>query len=96
MTSFDLASLAEPIATATSIHRLIEQGKLELDHDDTSRDFAASGEEGITIRRSSTRAASSQNPIAEYALGPQKWENLIAIKPFSPLGKSSNTRTSIF
>ncbi|MGC4002971.1 MAG: serine hydrolase domain-containing protein [Pirellulales bacterium] len=91
-TVFDLASLTKPIATATSIHRLIEQGKLELEAPVARYlpDFAASGKEGITIRHLllHTSGLIPDNPIADYALGPQKaWENLIAIKPVSPLGE---------
>jgi uncharacterized protein YbbC (DUF1343 family)/CubicO group peptidase (beta-lactamase class C family) len=50
-TIFDLASLTKPVATATSIHLLAEQGKLRLD-DPVVRhwpEFAVEGKQAITI-----------------------------------------------
>ena len=89
-TIFDLASLTKPISTATSIHRLVEQGKLELDAPVARYlpDFAANGKEGITIRHLllHTSGLIPDNAIGDYLLGPQKaWEKIMALKPDDPL-----------
>ncbi|MFQ3592577.1 MAG: serine hydrolase domain-containing protein [Gemmataceae bacterium] len=47
-TLFDLASLTKPIATATSVFKLVEQGKLTLD--DPVRKWVPGFREGITLR----------------------------------------------
>lgn len=52
-TLFDLASLTKPVATATSVMRLVEQGKIRLT-DPVARYlpvFAAGGKEAITIEQ---------------------------------------------
>ena len=85
-TVFDLASLTKPIATATAIHRLIEQGKLELDAPVARYlpDFAVNGKDKITVRHLllHTSGLIPDNAITDYALGPKKaWENIFALKP---------------
>jgi len=89
-TVFDLASLTKPIATATSIHKLVEQGKLELDAPVAKYlpAFAANGKEKITVRHLllHTSGLIPDNAIGDYAMGPEKaWENLLAIKPVAGL-----------
>src|SRR6187549_2445041 len=52
-TVFDLASLTKPIATATSVMILVDQGKLKLDEPVATYlpEFAAGGKEKVTVRQ---------------------------------------------
>lgn len=90
-TVFDLASLTKPLSTATSIMKLVEQGKLSLD-DPVSKhllDFAVEGKEAITIRDLMVHRSGliPDNAIADYADGPLKAkERLLALKPTAPVG----------
>lgn len=89
-TVFDLASLTKPIATATSIHKLVEQGRIDLDAPVAKYipPFAENGKEKITVRHLMlhTSGLIPDNAIGDYALGPEKaWENLIGIKPVAEL-----------
>jgi CubicO group peptidase (beta-lactamase class C family) len=66
-TVFDLASLTKPIATATSLMVLADQGKIDLD-DAASRyvpEFAARGKRAITIRQLLTHVSGlpSETPV---------------------------------
>jgi CubicO group peptidase (beta-lactamase class C family) len=72
-TIFDLASLTKPIATGTSIHHLIEAGKLDPS-DKVSKhwpEFAANGKEGVTVEHLllHTSGLTADNAIADYANG---------------------------
>jgi CubicO group peptidase (beta-lactamase class C family) len=90
-TVFDLASLTKPLATATSIMKLAEQGKLSID-DPVSKhlpDFAAEGKEAITIRDLLVHRSGliPDNAIGDYLEGPIKAkERLLALKPTAPVG----------
>jgi CubicO group peptidase (beta-lactamase class C family) len=72
-TIFDLASLTKPIATGTSIHHLIEAGKLDPS-DKVSKhwpEFAANGKENVTVEHLllHTSGLTADNAIADYAHG---------------------------
>jgi uncharacterized protein YbbC (DUF1343 family) len=72
-TIFDLASLTKPIATATSLVVLADQGKLDLD-DRASRyvpEFAARGKDSITLRQLLTHVSGlpAETPIDDYEHG---------------------------
>ncbi len=75
-TIFDLASLTKPIATASSILLLVEQGKLSV----TDRvakhlpEFAAHGKEKITVEQLllHTSGLLADNPVADYRDGRAK------------------------
>jgi CubicO group peptidase (beta-lactamase class C family) len=90
-TVFDLASLTKPIATATSIWVLIEQGKLKLS-DPVSRHwpaFAANGKEAVTIKQLllHTSGLTADNALADYADGPaQALDRIAALKLEAPAG----------
>jgi CubicO group peptidase (beta-lactamase class C family) len=90
-TVFDLASLTKPLATATSIMKLAEQGKLSID-DPVSQhlpDFAVEGKESITIRDLLVHRSGliPDNAIGDYLEGPLKAkERLLALKPTAPVG----------
>ena len=51
-TVFDLASLTKPIATATSVMLLVEEGKIDLDERVAAYlpEFGKNGKEAITVR----------------------------------------------
>ena len=88
---FDLASRTKPLATATSIMKLVEQGKLSVD-DPVSKhlpDFAVEGKEAITIRDLLVHRSGliPDNALADYLDSPLKAkERLLALKPVAPLG----------
>lgn len=89
-TVFDLASLTKPLATATSIMKLVEQGKLSID-DAAAKylpEFGVEGKEEITIRDLLVHNSGliPDNAIADYADGPVKArERLMALKPVVPV-----------
>jgi len=89
-TVFDLASLTKPLATATSIMKLVEQGKLSVD-DAAAKylpEFGAEGKSDITIRDLLVHNSGliPDNAIADYADGPLKAkERLMALKPIAPV-----------
>jgi uncharacterized protein YbbC (DUF1343 family) len=70
-TVFDLASLTKPIATATSIMVLIDQGKISLDATAATYwpEFSGNGKERITIRQLLTHTSGliADNSITDYA-----------------------------
>ena len=72
-TVFDLASLTKPVATATSLMVLADQGKIDLD-DRASRyvpEFAARGKSVITIRQLLTHVSGlpSETAVDDYEHG---------------------------
>ena len=84
-TVFDLASLTKPIATATSIMLLIQQGNLELNQTVASiiPEFAADGKDVITIRHLLTHTSGliADNSINDYAEGSDRaFVNINALK----------------
>ena len=91
-TVFDLASLTKPIATATSVMLLIQQGKLELNQTVASiiPEFAANGKDTITIRHLLTHTSGliADNSISDYADGPNAaFVNINALKLTAEPGK---------
>lgn len=90
-TLFDMASITKPIATATSVMLLVEQGKLRLGDPVAKHipEFAANGKEKITIEQLLTHQGGliADNSIKDYEEGPDKaWERLFALKPASEPG----------
>ncbi len=85
-TLFDMASLTKPIATATSVMILLEQGKLELS-DRVSKhlpEFGQNGKEAITIEHLllHTSGLIPDNPVADYEDGRKKaWERICRLRP---------------
>ena len=72
-TVFDVASLTKPIATATSVMQLVEQGKIALD-DPVSRHlpaFAANEKNSVTIKQLllHTGGLIPDNSLDDYAAG---------------------------
>lgn len=90
-TVFDMASLTKPVATATSVWRLIEQGKLKLS-DPVSKHwpaFAANGKDTVTIEHLllHTSGLTADNALADYADGKaQALERIAGLKLEAPAG----------
>jgi uncharacterized protein YbbC (DUF1343 family)/CubicO group peptidase (beta-lactamase class C family) len=90
-TVFDLASLTKPIATGTSIMKLVEQGRLRLGArvSEIFPDFGINGKEGITIQDLLVHQSglTPANPIGDYAGGvASAWEKICQLKPLDPVG----------
>ena len=85
-TVFDLASLTKPVATATSIMLLVEQGKLSVT-DRVARHlptFAANGKERITVEQLllHTSGLLADNPVDDYRDGRAKsLERIYQLRP---------------
>lgn len=69
-TIFDLASLTKPVATATSVMRLIEMGKLRLGDRISQHlpEFTGNGKERLTVEQLLLHISGliADNPIADY------------------------------
>jgi len=90
-TVFDLASLTKPVATATSVMILMERGKLRLEDPVAKHvlEFGQNGKEDVTIFQLLTHQGglTADNPLADYADGPQQaWLRIFALKPQIPPG----------
>lgn len=72
-TVFDMASLTKPIATATSVMLLVEDGKIDLSETVATYvpEFAANGKEAITVRQLLIHSGGliPDNSIKDYADG---------------------------
>ena len=72
-TVFDLASITKPVATATSIHILIEQGKIRPSDKVAKHwpEFAANGKENVTVEQCllHTTGLTADNSINDYKDG---------------------------
>ncbi len=81
-TVFDLASITKPMATATSVMILVEQGKLRL-RDKVSEHFPAfeqGGKQTITIEQLLTHQSGliADNPLSDYEQGPEEaWKRIL-------------------
>ena len=88
---FDLASLTKPIATATSILLLVEQGKLKVS-DPLAQHlpaFRRKETEMITVEQMllHTSGFIPDNPMADYEGGVKAaWDRLLALKPIQAPG----------
>lgn len=90
-TVFDLASLTKPIATATSIMILVEEGKIRI-RDRVSTyipEFAQNGKRSITIGQLLTHTSGliPDNALSDYKSGRKvSFEKINALKPVSEPG----------
>lgn len=89
-TVFDLASLTKPIATATSIMKLVEWKQLELDAtvEKYLPEFGTRGKETITIRDLLLHRSGliADNPLSEYASGADEaWNAICRLGLVSPV-----------
>ncbi|MEO2088792.1 MAG: serine hydrolase domain-containing protein, partial [Gemmataceae bacterium] len=90
-TVFDLASITKPVATATSVMVLIEQGKLRLSDQVAKHwpEFAANGKQDVTVEHCllHTTGLTADNAIADYADGrATAFANIAALKLEAPAG----------
>jgi uncharacterized protein YbbC (DUF1343 family) len=90
-TVFDLASLTKPIATATSVMILVEQGKLRLQDRVANyiAEFGQAGKQDVTVFQLLTHQGGlvPDNPLADYADGPEKaWQRIFAVGLQHPPG----------
>ena len=90
-TVFDLASLTKPLATATSVMKLVEQGQVSLDDPVVKYipEFSVEEKATITLRDLLVHRSGliPDNAIADYADGPLKAkERLFALKLSAPIG----------
>lgn len=90
-TVFDMASITKPVATATSIIKLIEQGKLSLT-DKVSAiipEFAVNEKQEITVRDLLIHMSGllPDNALADYLNGPDEaLKNICELKLQNPIG----------
>lgn len=90
-TLFDMASITKPVATATSVMVLIEQGKLRLSDKVAKHwpEFAANGKGDVTVEQCllHTTGLTADNAITDYGLGRAKaFENIANLKLEVPAG----------
>lgn len=90
-TVFDLASVTKPVATATSVMILVEQGKLRLDDPVAKHlpEFGQNGKQGITVFQLLTHQGGliPDNPIADYRDGPDEArQRIFALQPAAAPG----------
>jgi CubicO group peptidase (beta-lactamase class C family) len=88
-TIYDLASLTKPLVTATLVHKLHEQGKLDIDQPVSKYlpNFAAHGKGHITLRQLllHTSGLIADNALTDYAEGQDEaMTKLLALKPIRP------------
>jgi len=88
---FDLASLTKPVATATCVWKLIEDGTIKLDDPVAKHwpEFAANGKDKITIEQCllHTSGLIADNPLTDYEGGKLKaLEQVAGLKPEAPAG----------
>ena len=97
-TVFDLASLTKPLATASSIMLLVEQGKLRPS-DPVARylpAFAAKGKDKITVEQLllHTSGLIADNAVSDYQDGREKAiQSICDLAPASEPGPNSSTAT---
>lgn len=90
-TLFDMASITKPVATATSIMKLIEDGHLRLSDRVVTHfpEFAANGKDKITIQDLliHTSGLIPDNPMSDYADGPDEaWRRICNLSLSAPVG----------
>ncbi|MCO8122085.1 beta-lactamase family protein [Stieleria sp. TO1_6] len=90
-TVFDLASITKPVATATSVLLLSDQGKLDLQRPvaDYMPEFGANEKQSITIEQCllHTSGLIPDNALSDYDDGPEvAWQRICQLKPRSTPG----------
>ena len=98
-TVFDMASITKPMATATSVMKLIEQGKIELTAPVSKYipEFAANGKGEVTVLQLLTHQAGliPDNSIKDYNDGPEAFKRIYNLKFYTPPAGNSFTQTLV-
>ncbi len=86
-TVFDMASITKPVATATSVMILLEQGKLRLRNRvaDYFPEFADNGKRELTLSQLLTHHSGlvPDNPLSDYDEGPSvAWQRILSSEPY--------------
>ncbi len=92
-TVFDLASLTKPVATATSIMKLVEQGRLTLNTRiaEIFPEFAQNGKDSITIKHLLTHQSGliPDNALSDYTNGPEvAWKMICELSLVCEIGNT--------
>ncbi|MDB5295909.1 MAG: pbpE 2 [Phycisphaerales bacterium] len=90
-TLFDLASLSKPVGCATSVMKLIEQGKIKPDEKVATYfpEFGTNGKENVTVAHLLLHQGGliPDNSIKDYDNGPaEAWKKICALKAQSAPG----------
>lgn len=90
-TVFDMASITKPVATASSIMKLVEAGKLRLEDKVVAflPEFAPHGKDQITIRNLLTHQSGliPDNALKDYQDGPElAWQRICELELIGPVG----------
>ena len=91
-TVFDMASLTNPIATATSVMHLVQQGKIDVDRPvaDYLPPFGKNGKQEITVAELLLHVGGliPDNSLRDYQDGTEKaWQRIYDLKPIAPRGE---------
>lgn len=90
-TVFDMASLTKPVATATSVMKLVEDGQVRLRSAaaDYVPEFAAGGKDRISVEQLLTHHTGlvPDNPLGDYQHGVEEaWRRIFELKPIEKPG----------
>ncbi len=90
-TLFDMASITKPVATATSVMKLIEDGRIRLGEKvvESLPEFAPHGKDDITIHDLLVHQSGliPDNALADYLDGPEvAWQRICELKLIAPVG----------
>ena len=91
-TVFDMASITKPVATATSVMKLLEDGKLRLQDRLTKHlpEMAPHGKNEITIHDLLVHQSGliPDNPLKDYLDGPElAWQRICELQLTAPVGE---------
>ncbi len=92
-TLFDMASITKPVATATSIMSLVEQGRIRLGDRivEYFPEFASNGKDLITVQDLLVHQSGliPDNPVSDYAQGKAfAWKQICDLKLTAPVGET--------
>lgn len=92
-TVFDMASITKPVATATSIMKLVENGQLRLDEKVVTLfpEFAPNGKDAISIKDMLIHQSGliPDNALADYEQGPEvAWQRICDLNLVAPVGST--------
>ncbi len=91
-TVFDMASITKPVATATSVMKLVEDGRIRLASKvvDFFPEFAPNGKDDITIQDMLVHQSGliPDNALSDYLDGPElAWKRICDLKLVAPVGQ---------